>query len=115
MTIARPLILSACADCGVGTIRLGEWYLVRDDVWEQAWHARRKSWQRLGRTLVAADFTAASVNDPHKNIISERMRDRLVAADSTPLRRRRGGPKASKNKHREMPRDRPARAPLPRP
>jgi hypothetical protein len=37
MTIGWPLIVSACADCGIGTIRLGEWYMVRDDVWEQAW------------------------------------------------------------------------------
>jgi hypothetical protein len=25
MTIGWPLIVSACADCGIGTIRLGEW------------------------------------------------------------------------------------------
>jgi hypothetical protein len=36
MTIAWPLIVSACAECGIGTIRLGEWYMVRDDVWQQA-------------------------------------------------------------------------------
>ena len=45
MTIAWPLIVSA-ADCGIGTIRLDEWYVVRDDVWEQAW-CRRKSWHVL--------------------------------------------------------------------
>ena len=32
-------------DCGVGTITLGEWYMVKDKVWEQAWAGRRKSWQ----------------------------------------------------------------------
>ena len=66
-----PLIVSACADCGIGTIRLGEWYMVNDDVWERAWRGRRKWWhrlpgqevlcigcleRRLGRTLVACDF-----------------------------------------------------------
>jgi hypothetical protein len=68
MTITWPLIVSACADCGIGTIRLGEWYMVRDEVWEQAWCGRRKPWhvlpgqevlcigcleKRLGRTLLA--------------------------------------------------------------
>ena len=73
-----PLVVTACADCGVGTNRIGEWYMVRDDIWEQAWRGRRKPWQvlpgqqvlcigclekRLGRTLMACDFTDASVND----------------------------------------------------
>jgi hypothetical protein len=75
MTIAWPQIVSACADCGLGTIQLGEWYMVKDAAWEQAWCRRRKWWhglpgqevlcigcleKRLGRTLVAGDFTAAS-------------------------------------------------------
>jgi hypothetical protein len=116
MTIAWPQIVSACADCGIGTIRLGEWYMVHDEIWKQAWRGRRKSWQvlpgqevlcigclekRLGRTLIAGDFTAASVNDPHKRIMSERMRDRLIAADSTPLlMRKRGRPKAARTTRR---------------
>jgi hypothetical protein len=75
MTITWPLIVSACADCGIGTIRIGEWYMVQDSVWEQAWAGRRKAWhgkipgqeilcigcleKRLGRTLTAFDFTDA--------------------------------------------------------
>jgi hypothetical protein len=67
-----PLVVTACADCGgVGTNRIGEWYMVRDNVWEQAWRGRRKPWQvlpgqqvlciscleqRLGRTLMVCDF-----------------------------------------------------------
>jgi hypothetical protein len=109
MTITWPLIVSACADCGNGTIRLGEWYMVHDDVWEQAWHAR-KSWQvlpgqevlcigcleqRLGRTLMACDFTDAPVNDPKQRCMSKRLRDRLSA---TECRRQRGRPNGSKNK-----------------
>jgi hypothetical protein len=109
-----PLIVSACADCGVGTIRLGEWYMVNDDVWEQAWCGRRKWWhalpgqevlcigcleRRLGRTLVAGDFIPdVPANDPNKRIMSERLRERLTTADSTPLKRKRGRPKGSKNK-----------------
>src|SRR5262245_26874344 len=108
MTTHWPLIVSACADCGLGTIRLGEWYMVRDDVWEQAWAERRKSWhgrvpgqeilcigcleQRLGRTLMACDFIDVEANDPSKHNISERMRNRLSAVDPTPLRRKRGRP-----------------------
>jgi hypothetical protein len=114
MTAQWPLIVSTCADCGLGTIRLGEWYMVHDHVWEQAWAGRRKSWQgrvpgteilcigcleqRLGRTLMAYDFIDVEVNDLGKDNISERMRSRLTAVDSTPLRRKCGRPKGSKNK-----------------
>jgi hypothetical protein len=97
-----PRITTACADCGVGTITLGEWYMVKDELWERAWIGRRKSWHhqlldgvvdvvpgteilcigclehRLGRTLVACDFTDAPVNDPDKPTISDRLRDRLI-------------------------------------
>jgi hypothetical protein len=109
-----PVNVSNCADCGVGTIQLGEWYMVRDDVWEQAWRGQRKWWhsrvpgqeilcvgcleKRLGRTLMACDFDGAPVNDPNKDGISDRMRDRLAAADSTPPKRKRGRPKGSKNR-----------------
>jgi hypothetical protein len=84
---------SACADCSVGTLRLGEWYMLKHAIWEQAWVGRRKPWhvvpgqqvlcigcleQRLGRTLTAAEFTAAPCNDPNQRWISERLRDRLT-------------------------------------
>lgn len=87
---------SACVDCGVGTISIGEWYTVCDTVWELAWRGRRKSWHgkvpgtevlcigcletRLGRTLTADDFKpGAPVNDPDKGNMSPRLRDRLTA------------------------------------
>lgn len=105
-----PRMTTGCVDCGIGTDTLGEYpYMVRDDVWEQAWAGRRKSWQcprpdgrivegqevlcigclekRLGRTLVASDFTDASCNTPNKPRASQRLRDRLTATVS---RRRRG-------------------------
>jgi hypothetical protein len=99
MTTHWPLIVSACADCGVGTLRLGEWYMVNDDVWEQAWEGRRKSWHgrvpgqeilcigclenRIGRTLVAGDFIPdVPANDPNKSNMSECLRERLMAHDS---------------------------------
>lgn len=112
---AWPLIVSACADCGTGTVRLGEWYMVMPEVWEQAWRERRKPWhavegqeilciacleQRIGRTLMAGDFIPdLQVNDPNKGNISDRLRARLMA---TECRRRRGRPKGSKNKPKAM-------------
>ena len=81
-----------CVDCGVGTLTLGEWYMVKDDVWEKAWADRLKSWyrdglgveilcigcleKRIGRTLTAIDFTDAPVNDLSDN--SARLRERLT-------------------------------------
>ena len=35
-----------CCDCSIGTIAIDEWYMVNNEVWEQAWSGRRKSWQR---------------------------------------------------------------------
>jgi len=118
----------ACADCGA-TGKRNEWYMVRDDVWEQAWAGRRESQQpsftschlgeivtlpdggayrvlcdhnsvreilcigcleqRIGRTLMASDFTDAPVNDPNHSLSghkSERMRHRLSATTSMPLK-----------------------------
>jgi hypothetical protein len=31
-----------CADCNVDTLAIGEYYMVRDEVWEQAWVGRRR-------------------------------------------------------------------------
>jgi hypothetical protein len=43
-----PVCISNCVDCGVGTMATREVYMVRDDVWEQAWDGRRKSWHGKG-------------------------------------------------------------------
>ena len=91
----RPVVTTACADCGVGTLTLGEYYMVKNSVWGQAWIGRRKWWfdhvdgqemlcigcleVRIGRTLVACDFTDAPVNDPNDPDISQRLRNRLTA------------------------------------
>ena len=95
-----PVVVSQCADCGVGTFTLGEWYMVDYEVWEQAWLCRRKSWhgklpgteilcigcleKRIGRTLTSSDFIDAPCNDPTEPDMqavkfSDRMRDRLTA------------------------------------
>jgi hypothetical protein len=75
---------------------MGEWYMVHDHVWEQAWAGRRKSWhclpgqqilcigcleQRIGRSLMRCDFTDAPVNDPLDRTHSKRLRDRLTATE----------------------------------
>jgi hypothetical protein len=89
-----PICITHCADCGAGTIVLGEWYMVHEVVWEQAWRSRRKSYhgkvpgqeilcigcleERLGRPLTSADFIDAPCNDPAQFGTSERMRDRLA-------------------------------------
>ena len=90
--MTRRYLGAPCADCGVGTFTLGEWYMVKDEVWDHAWVGRRKSWHaldgqdflciacletRLGRTLMACDFTDVPINDPNQDNISERMRHRL--------------------------------------
>jgi hypothetical protein len=87
-----PVVLSRCADCEAGTHTLGERYMVRDEVWRQAWKGRDKAWQhapgqmvlcvgcleqRLGRKLIATDFAAVPLNDPSEFHMSPRLLDRL--------------------------------------
>jgi hypothetical protein len=101
MTAAAPFhpsCTTSCADCGVGTITLGEFYMVKDEVWEQAWCGRRKSWHgmpgqeilcigclehRIGHTLMASDFTDAPVNNPDQSNMSARLRNRITAKEGT--------------------------------
>ena len=88
-----PMNVSACVDCGINTITLGEFYMVRADVWDQAWRGRRKSYhgklpgteilcigcleRRIGRTLAQSDFTDVPINNPDEDM-SDRLRDRLT-------------------------------------
>jgi hypothetical protein len=91
-TLTPPTIRTRCADCNIGTITLGEWYMVRDDVWQHAWAGRLKRWreapgqqvlcvgcleQRIGRKLDRNDFT--EVNNPRQPGISARLTARLQA------------------------------------
>lgn len=111
-----PVITTQCCDCGLGCSAAGEWYMVTEPVWTEAWRDRLKPWhslpgqtvlcigcmeKRLGRTLCAADFTDAPVNSPKFSGMSDRLRDRLTATTSAPLdppKRKRGRPKGSKDK-----------------
>jgi len=108
-----PEIVTQCCDCGLGTNVAGEWFVAKDKVWDEAWPADRlKSWhylpgqmvlcigcleKRIGRTLCATDFTDEMVNRIDKVGISDRMRSRLAADVSLPIRKR-GRPKGSKNR-----------------
>lgn len=75
--------LMPCADCGVYTV--GEYYMVRDDIWERVWGDRPGLLcigcleSRLGRTLASDDFTDCRVNDPDFPWLrSERLLHRLT-------------------------------------
>src|SRR5262245_24623610 len=88
-----PKIFTICADCGRATLKLSEWYMVKDRVWKQAWAGRLKSWHilpgqqilcigclegRLGRKLTRKDFKNLSVNDPEEMEMSDRLLDRIT-------------------------------------
>jgi hypothetical protein len=89
-----------CCDCGIDTLASNEWYVVKDDVWDQAWVGRCRSQyvipgsgglideflcigcleQRIGRTLCHTDFTDAPINNPNRypnKVHSERLLDRF--------------------------------------
>lgn len=73
--------------------------MVKEEAWEQAWCGGRKSFhgkvpgqeilcigcleQRIGRTLMACDFTDAPVNDPNDNEMSARLCGRITAQEGT--------------------------------
>jgi hypothetical protein len=79
-------VMTNCVDCRWDTINLGEWYMVRDDVWEQACRREPKPAylcigcleERLSRTLTPDDFIDAPVNDPTDKRSSSRLRARLT-------------------------------------
>jgi hypothetical protein len=78
-----------CADCGVCTHTIGEYYMVEHDVWDQV--CKRKEMlciecfeDRLGRTLTSADFIKCPVNDVNDPDFpmwsrSDRLLNRLAA------------------------------------
>jgi hypothetical protein len=85
-----PVITTDCADCGVDTLAIREFYMVTDDTWALAWPCPIKLMpgqqilcigcleRRIGRTLTACDFAAVPLND--LTVKSARLRDRLTAA-----------------------------------
>lgn len=73
-----------CLDCGTHTGQAKEHYFLKPIVW-LAIHASEKGMlcigcaeARLGRQFNANDFTDAHINNPKKNAMSDRLRDRIV-------------------------------------
>jgi len=85
----RPTYNTRCADCGLDTIAEGEWYMVEDAIWEQAWgHISRGTpgeqilcigclEKRIGRALTSSDFTDAPTNELDDSRMSYRLLTRL--------------------------------------
>ena len=41
-----PIICTQCVDCGLNTFAADEWFMLRNEVWEQVWERRRAPWHR---------------------------------------------------------------------
>lgn len=72
-----------CLDCGRHTGRMKEHYFVKNEVWFSVMDSETEMLcvgcleGRLKRKLTAADFTDAWINDPKRNSMSDRLRERL--------------------------------------
>jgi hypothetical protein len=77
-----------CLDCGENTIEIGEFYMVKDDVWAQVCEPDGGMLcigcleERLGRRLVPDDFKDCQLH--HHGHLSERLRSRLRGAEEAP-------------------------------
>jgi hypothetical protein len=85
-----------CNDCDVDTQDIGEWYMVKDEVWAAAWPKGSKREflcigcleTRLGRRLTSDDFTDATINEFKEYAPgigfkkSERLFDRLAGSNA---------------------------------
>jgi hypothetical protein len=79
-----------CVDCGDDVHSMGEYYMLKDAVWNSAWIGRHRAQffdgqlcigcleRRLGRTRMHVDFTDAPVNT-ERSPRSDRLRKRLAA------------------------------------
>jgi hypothetical protein len=71
-----------CGDCGIDTIAIGEYYMVRDDLWPldrlDGMLCIGCLERRLGRELAATDFDDAPVNRDPGDFRSRRLRARLA-------------------------------------
>jgi hypothetical protein len=78
--------MTNCVDCRWNTPLLGEWYMVRDSVWNAAGMETMGGClcigcleERLGRRLTPEDFIDCKINDPNLLNTSSRLRARLSA------------------------------------
>lgn len=77
-----------CRDCSIHTSSIGEYYMVTNQVWEEAGGSTEFGWgmlcigcleKRLGRQLVSTDFLDVYLNGSRFSIKSERLLNRLTA------------------------------------
>ena len=80
---------SECVLCGVNTMDIGEYYMVKRNLWKK-YGAYGDGVlcigcleERMGRRLVRADFTKAPVNVEERDNRSIRLIARLESSDST--------------------------------
>jgi hypothetical protein len=83
-----------CNDCDVDTQDIGEWYMVKDEVWAAVWPKRSKREflcigcleTRLGRCLTSDDFTDSPINEFKENAFglekSVRLFNRLAGSNA---------------------------------
>lgn len=75
-----------CVDCGVDTLKIGEYYFVRTELWLSAMPSIRGMLcigcleERLGRRLVKSDFTNAFINRVTHGSKSQRLISRLTVS-----------------------------------
>ena len=75
---------NTCVECGVDTVKIDEYFNLKDEVWKAAEQNETDHMlcigcveARIGRKLVPADFTDAPINFPGGWPHSDRMKDRL--------------------------------------
>lgn len=72
-----------CLDCKVDTGKIGEHYMLVDDVWHLTGLQKygmlciEHVEERIGRKLVQADFNDSYLNNARTGIISQRLADRM--------------------------------------
>lgn len=79
----------SCTDCAVDTLDIKdgpEYYMVRADIWAAVTETKPAEFlcvgcleERLGRQLTSEDFNDAPANDPVKESMSGRLRDRMLS------------------------------------
>lgn len=72
-----------CLDCGIDTGRIGEHYMLVDDVWSLTGLGKygmlciEHVEQRIGRELIHSDFNDSYLNNARTGIVSQRLADRM--------------------------------------
>jgi hypothetical protein len=78
-----------CADCGVDTGKLGEFYFVNTSLWLSAMRSLKGMLcvgcleGRIGRRLSSSDFTKATINLPRFIPKSARLMERMESKERT--------------------------------